>query len=293
MSELLEAGAHFGHQTRRWDPAMKPYIYGQKSGIHIIDLQQTLGMFETACQAVLEQVARGSKVLFVGTKRQAQNIIKEEAERCGMFFVNHRWLGGTLTNFRTIKNSIDMLKQIERIETEGKFGGLTKKEALQMSRKRVKLEAALAGIKEMGRLPDILFVVDIRREKNAVKEAQDLGLRIIAPVDSNCNPNIVDYPIPGNDDSMRAIRLYASRVADACLEGARRSQDLEKEEEKKEEGASPPWCGRGRRASGRQQWRDRAARTAGRRRGGRLGGLSCHRTKTQPTLDRPRKSRTA
>jgi len=218
MKELLEAGVHFGHQTRRWNPKMKPYIFGKRNGIHIIDLQKTLQHFQEAGEFVRDLATAGRNILFVGTKRQAQDAIREEAARCGMFYVNHRWLGGTMTNFKTIRRSIDRFKEIEA--TLGNEESLlTKKERIRLERQRRKMERALGGIKEMEELPDALFVIDTTHEHIAVREANRLGIPVIAVVDTNCDPEEVDYPIPGNDDAIRAIRLFSSRIADNVLEG--------------------------------------------------------------------------
>ncbi len=218
MKELLEAGVHFGHQTRRWNPKMKPYIFGKRNGIHIIDLQKTQQHFEEAAEFIREVAAAGRNVLFVGTKRQAQDAIREEATRCGMFYVNHRWLGGTLTNFKTIRKSIERFKEIERtLASEESL--LTKKERIRLERQRRKMERALGGIKEMEDLPDALFVIDTSHEQIAVKEANRLGIPVVAVVDTNCDPEEVDFPIPGNDDAIRAIRLFTSRIAENVLEG--------------------------------------------------------------------------
>jgi len=218
MKELLEAGVHFGHQTRRWNPKMKPFIFGKRNGIHIVDLQKTLRYFDEAADFVRDLAANGRNVLFVGTKRQAQDAISEEAVRCGMFYVNHRWLGGTMTNFRTIRKSIDRFKEIETILTTEE-SHLTKKERIRLERQRRKMERALGGIKDMEDLPDALFVIDTVHEHIAVREANRLNIPVIAVVDTNCDPEEVDLPIPGNDDAIRAIRLFTSRVADNVLEG--------------------------------------------------------------------------
>ncbi|MBN1255939.1 MAG: 30S ribosomal protein S2 [Deltaproteobacteria bacterium] len=228
MKELLEAGVHFGHQTKRWNPKMKPYIFGARNGIYILDLQQTVKLLEVAYEFVRDTVAEGEKILFVGTKRQAQEAIYEEAVRCGMFYVNHRWLGGTLTNFQTIKKSIDKLKELEKIEEHAGFQGLPKKEVLQLQKRGAKLNKYLGGIKEMDRFPGVLFVVDPKREKIAVSEARKLGIPTIAIVDSNCDPDEIDYVIPGNDDAIRAVRLFAAKIADAVIEGKRlREEELQ------------------------------------------------------------------
>jgi len=219
MKQLLEAGVHFGHQTRRWNPKMKPFIFGERNGIHIIDLQQTIKYFEIAYEFVVNLVAQGGKILFVGTKKQAQETIKEEAQRCGMFYVNHRWLGGTLTNFRTIRQSVEKLKRIESWFEDGTIERFPKKERLKLERLKNKLERNLAGIKDMESLPQALYIVDPVREEIAVKEARKLGIPIVAIVDTNCDPDLIDYIIPGNDDAIRAIKLITSKIADACLEG--------------------------------------------------------------------------
>jgi small subunit ribosomal protein S2 len=218
MKELLEAGVHFGHQTRRWNPKMKPYIFGKRNGIHIVDLQKTLQHFEEAAEFVRDLAANGRNILFVGTKRQAQDAIREEASRCGMFYMNHRWLGGTMTNFRTIRKSIERFKEIEGV-LSNEESHLTKKERIGLERQRRKMERALGGIKEMEELPDALFVIDTVHEHIAVKEANRLGIPVVAVVDTNCDPEEVDFPIPGNDDAIRAIRLFTARVADNVLEG--------------------------------------------------------------------------
>lgn len=219
MKQLLEAGVHFGHQTRRWNPKMKPFIFGERNGIHIIDLQQTLHYFEIAYEFVVNLVSQGGKILFVGTKKQAQETVKEEAERCGMYYVVHRWLGGTLTNFKTIRQSVEKLKRLETWFQDGTIERFVKKERLRLERLKNKLERNLAGIKNMETLPQALYVVDPVHEEIAVKEARKLGIPIIAIVDTNCDPDLIDYVIPGNDDAIRAIKLITSKIADACLEG--------------------------------------------------------------------------
>jgi len=221
MKELLEAGVHFGHQVRRWNPKMKEYIFGERNGIYIIDLQKTQKMFREALQAVANMVAedRGKTVLFVGTKRQAQDAVREEAERSGQYFINQRWLGGLLTNFQTVQKSIRRLKDLEEMQTDGRYEKLTKKERIKLDREREGLNKTLSGIKGMNRLPDAVFVIDVRKEEIAVAEANKLGIPVIAVVDTNCSPEGVDYVIPGNDDALRAVRLFASRIADAVLEG--------------------------------------------------------------------------
>ncbi|WP_028840530.1 30S ribosomal protein S2 [Thermodesulfobacterium hveragerdense] len=219
MKQLLEAGVHFGHQTRRWNPKMKPFIFGERNGIHIIDLQQTLKFFEIAYEFVVNLVAEGGKLLFVGTKKQAQDTIREEAERCGMYYVDYRWLGGTLTNFRTIRQSVEKLKRIESWFEDGTIERFPKKERLRLERLKDKLDRNLRGIKEMETLPQALFVVDPVHEEIAVKEARKLGIPIVAIVDTNCDPDLIDYIIPGNDDAIRAVKLITGKIADACLEG--------------------------------------------------------------------------
>jgi small subunit ribosomal protein S2 len=220
MKELLEAGVHFGHQTKRWNPKMKEYIFGERNGIYIIDLQKTLKMFKDAARYVVETAAQGKTVLFVGTKRQAQEAIAEEANRCQMFYVNQRWLGGLLTNMATVQKSIKRLKELEGMASvEGGYAGRPKKEVIRLERERKHLDQNLAGIKDMPGLPDILFVIDSNKEAIAVKEARRLGIPVVAIVDTNCDPDEVDYVIPGNDDALRAIRLFASKIADAVIEG--------------------------------------------------------------------------
>lgn len=235
IKELLEAGVHFGHQTKRWNPKMKPYIFGQRNGIYIIDLQKTLRKFKEARAFLAGLAAEGRTILFVGTKRQAQEAIFEEARRCEMFYVNQRWLGGLLTNFQTIKRSLARLRELDGLETDSRFNHLTKKERIGLEKKRVRLEKVLAGIKTMDRLPDAIFVIDSRKERIAVWEAQKLNIPVVAIVDTNCDPDQVDYVIPGNDDAIRSIRLFASRIADSILEGslafqAARQTDNEGEE---------------------------------------------------------------
>lgn len=219
MKELLEAGVHFGHQTRRWNPKMKPYIFGARNGIHIIDLQKTVRLFKTTYEFIVRTVSEGYPVLFVGTKKQGHDSIVEESERCGMFFIVNRWLGGTLTNFQTIKKSIKRLKDIERMKEDGSINRYTKKEILKMEKELFKLERNLGGIKNMDELPGAIFVVDPRREKIAVKEGRKLGIPVIAIADSNCDPDEIDFILPGNDDAIRAIRLFCAKIADACIEG--------------------------------------------------------------------------
>ncbi len=219
MKQLLEAGVHFGHQTNKWHPKMKPYIFTARNGIYIIDLQQTVKMFRDAHDFIRDTVSQGGKVLFVGTKKQAQAAIEEEAQRCGMYYVSQRWLGGTLTNYNTIRLSIERLKRLETLKEDGIYEGHTKKEVLRLERERMKLEKYLGGIKDMDGIPDALFIIDIKKENIAVNEAKKLHIPIVAVVDTNCDPDGIDYIIPGNDDAIRAIRLFAASIADACLEG--------------------------------------------------------------------------
>ncbi len=232
MKEFLEAGVHFGHQTRRWNPKMKEYIYGERNGIYIIDLQKTLKLFKEAAKFVADLAAEGKTVLFVGTKRQAQEAIAEEAARCGMYYVNHRWLGGLLTNNATIQKSIQRLKELEEMSRDGRYDLLTKKEVQRLERERKHLDQNLAGIKDMPGLPDTIFVVDSTKEEIAVKEALKLGIPVVGIVDTNCDPDLVDYVIPGNDDALRAIRLFTSRISDAVLEGKDAALQKQLEEEK-------------------------------------------------------------
>ena len=219
MKELLEAGVHFGHQTKRWNPRMKEYIFGERNGIYIIDLQKTLKMFKEASKWVTDLTATGKVILFVGTKRQAQDAIAEEANRCGMFYINNRWLGGLLTNWITVQKSVKRLQELDEMATDGRYELLTKKEVIKLERERKHLQANLAGIKNMKRLPDALFIVDSNNEAIAVKEARKLGIPVVAVVDTNCDPTVVDYVIPGNDDALRAIRLFTSKISDSAIEG--------------------------------------------------------------------------
>ena len=221
MRQLLEAGVHFGHQTKRWNPKMKPFIFGARNGIHIIDLQHTVRLFNKAYKFLMDTVASGQPVLFVGTKKQAQEVIQEEARRSGMFFVTNRWLGGTLTNFKTVKGSIERLRMIEKMAEDGTFERMTKKEVLTLERERVKLEKTLGGIKNMGGVPGAVFIIDPKKEHIAVEEARKLEIPIVAITDTNCDPDLIDYVIPGNDDAIRAIKLFTSKVADACMAGGR------------------------------------------------------------------------
>ncbi|HEY6011496.1 MAG TPA: 30S ribosomal protein S2 [Nitrospirota bacterium] len=219
MKELLEAGVHFGHQAKRWNPKMKKYIFGERNGIYIIDLQKTLKLFKEAYEFVRTAASEGKDILFVGTKKQAQDAITEEAKRCGMYYVSSRWLGGMLTNYTTIKKSIDQLKKIEKMKEDGTYEKLTKKEVAGLEKQRMKMEKILSGIKTMAEPPSVIFVIDPRKEDIAVHEANKLGITVVAVVDTNCDPDNIDYVIPGNDDAIRAIRLMASKIADAVIEG--------------------------------------------------------------------------
>ena len=218
MKQLLEAGVHFGHQTRRWNPKMAPYIFTERNGIYIIDLQKTVGMIDTAYNAVYDIVSQGGTILFVGTKKQAQDAIKDEALRCGMFYVNERWLGGMLTNFKTIQSRIDRLKKIERMQEDGTFDVLPKKEVMELKKELAKLQKNLGGIKDMKRIPDAIFVVDPKKEHICVQEAQSLGITLIGIADTNCDPEELDFVIPGNDDAIRAVKLLTGAMADAVIE---------------------------------------------------------------------------
>ena len=230
MKELLEAGVHFGHQVKRWNPKMKEYIFGERNGIYIIDLQKTARLFKDAVKFVANQAQEGKTILFVGTKRQAQDAIAEEAVRCNQYFVNQRWLGGLLTNFQTIQKSIKRLKDIEAMQQDGRAEQLTKKERIGLDRERQSLEKNLSGIKSMTKLPDMIFIIDSKKEEIAVKEANRLGIPVIAVVDTNCDPDGVDYIIPGNDDALRAVRLFASKISEAVLEGQQLLQTKKEEE---------------------------------------------------------------
>ena len=244
MKNLLESGVHFGHQVKRWDPRMKKYIFSERNGIHIIDLQKTIVAIREAYEAVRKTTSEGKSVLFVGTKKQAQQTIQKEAERCGMFYINNRWLGGMLTNFSTIKKSLARLKKIEKMEVDGTFDNLTKKEIASLQKEKSKLEKNLGGIKEMKDLPGILFIIDTRKEEIAIREARSLGIPIIAVVDTNCNPEGIDYPIPGNDDAIRAISLFTGVIANAVIEadnehGLKIIENLQEDEESGDSGVDP------------------------------------------------------
>ena len=253
LKDLLEAGVHFGHQTKRWNPKMKTYIFGERNGIYIIDLAKTAKLFREAEQFITTLASDGRTVLFVGTKRQAQDAVAEEAQRCGMFFVNQRWLGGLLTNFTTIQRSLGRLRDLEAMETDGRYETLSKKEISQLEKEKRKLQKNLEGIRNMSRLPDALFVVDTRKEKIAVDEARKLKIPVIGVVDTNCDPDEVDYVIPGNDDALRAIRLFASRMADAVLAGRGLRESAQAED------GEPETDDRGRRARSVRQARPEQA----------------------------------
>jgi small subunit ribosomal protein S2 len=255
MKQLLEAGVHFGHQTKRWNPKMKPYIFGARNGIYIIDLQKTVALARAAFRFVSDVTARGGSVLFVGTKKQAQDVMKEESTRAGQFYVTSRWLGGTLTNFRTIKQGIDRLKTLEKMAEDGTFERLPKKEVASLEREREKLEKNLGGVKEMNKLPGCVFVIDPKKEQIAVHEASRLGIPVIGVVDTNCDPDGIDFVIPGNDDAIRSITLFTSKIAEACLEGTARYK-ASGASERDEQEARAAAESRGERRPGRER-RDR------------------------------------
>jgi small subunit ribosomal protein S2 len=238
MKELLEAGVHFGHQTRRWNPKMKEYIFGERNGIHIIDLQKTLKLFREASRYISGLAGEGKTVLFVGTKRQAQEAVAEEAQRCGMFYVHHRWLGGTLTNWATLQKSIKRLKTLKAMIEDGRMAQLSKKEAARLDRELKHLQQNLAGVENMSALPDAMFVIDSNAEDIAVREARRMGVPVVAIVDTNCNPDLVEWVIPGNDDALRAIRLFTSKISEAVLEGRAAFEQTQIAEEKSAEGAT-------------------------------------------------------
>jgi len=236
LRALLDAGVHFGHQTKRWNPKMKQYIYGARNRIHIIDLDQTTKLFKKAYDFVVDAVGRGGNILFVGTKRQAQDIVQEQARRCGMFFVTNRWLGGTLTNFRTIKQGLDRLRTLERMKEDGTYEQLLKKEVSKLEKERERLEKYLGGLKTMGALPHAVFIIDPHQETIAISECRKLGVPVVAITDTNCDPDLVDYVIPGNDDAIRSIRLITTRIADACVEGTQRRREAPAQEGGREGG---------------------------------------------------------
>jgi len=256
MKELLEAGVHFGHQVRRWNPKMKDYIFGERNGIYIIDLQKTQRLFKEAVKFVNQQAVDGKTFLFVGTKRQAQDAVEEEAKRCGHYYVNHRWLGGLLTNFQTVQKSIQHMKDIESMRTDGRFDQLTKKERLKLDHEHGALEKNLAGIRDMTRLPDVVFIIDSNKEEIAVHEANKLNIPVVAIVDTNCNPDGIDYIVPGNDDALRAVRLFAQKMADAIIEGQQAAKEGGAEIGEGAEGAEAA-AGAGGAEEGRPDRRDR------------------------------------
>ena len=231
MKQLLEAGVHFGHQTRRWNPKMAPYIFTERNGIYIIDLQKTVGMIDTAYNAVYDIAAQGGTILFVGTKKQAQDAVRDEAERCGMFYINERWLGGMLTNWKTIQSRIDRLKKIERMQEDGTFDVLPKKEVMELKKELDKLQKNLGGIKEMKRIPDAIFVIDPKKEHLCIREAQSLGITVIGIADTNCDPDDLDFVIPGNDAAIRAVKLLTATMADAVVEAKQGAENAAPEAE--------------------------------------------------------------
>ncbi len=283
MKQLLEAGVHFGHQTKRWNPKMKPYIFGARNGIYIIDLQKTVNMARAAFKFVSDVTARGGSVLFVGTKKQAQDVVREEAARAGQFFVVSRWLGGTLTNFKTIKQGIDRLKTLEKMSEDGTFDLLPKKEVAILEREREKLERNLGGVKDLSRIPGALFVIDPKKEQIAIHEATRLGIPVIAVVDTNCDPEGIDFIIPGNDDAIRSIKLFTSKVADAAIEGAARYRSSGAADRDEEQDARRESRGGGDRdrndrgGRGRMGGRDRNDRGGGGGGGERRGPMVEHR----------------
>ena len=244
LRSLLDAGVHFGHQTKRWNPKMRPFIYGARNGIHIIDLDQTTRLFKRAYDFVVDAVGKGGHILFVGTKRQAQDIVQEEAKRAGMYFVTNRWLGGTLTNFRTIKQGLDRLRTLERMKEDGTYEQLLKKEVSKLEKERERLEKYLGGLKSMGAVPHAVFIIDPHQEFIAISEARKLGVPVVAITDTNCDPDLVDYVIPGNDDAIRSIKLITGRIADACVEGMQRRKD--RGDHDRDRGADGPSQGGGR-----------------------------------------------
>lgn len=271
LRSLLDAGVHFGHQTKRWNPKMRPYIYGARNGIHIVDLDQTVRLFKKAYDFVVEAVARGGHILFVGTKRQAQDIVQEEARRSGMYFVTNRWLGGTLTNFRTIKQGLDRLRTLERMKEDGTYEQLLKKEVSRLEKERERLEKYLGGLKGMASVPSAIFVIDPHQEAIGVNEARKLGVQVIGITDTNCDPDQIDFVIPGNDDAIRSIRLITARIADAAMEGMQRRKDSEREQERERPAAGSSQGGGGGGGGGGR--RDEiSVYQGGRRGGGRRGG---------------------
>ncbi len=274
LRSLLDAGVHFGHQTKRWNPKMRPYIYGARNGIHIVDLDQTVRLFKKAYDFVVDAVARGGHILFVGTKRQAQDIVQEEARRSGMYFVTNRWLGGTLTNFRTIKQGLDRLRTLERMKEDGTYEQLLKKEVSRLEKERERLEKYLGGLKGMAAVPAAIFVIDPHQESIGVNEARKLGVQVIGITDTNCDPDQIDFVIPGNDDAIRSIRLITARIADAAMEGMQRRKDSEREQERERPNAgAAQGGGGGAGGGGGGNRRDEiSVYQGGRRGGGRRGG---------------------
>jgi small subunit ribosomal protein S2 len=267
MKELLEAGVHFGHQVRRWNPKMKEYIFGERNGIYIIDLQKTQRLFKEAVKFVTQKGMDGASFMFVGTKRQAQDAVEEEAKRCGQYYVNQRWLGGLLTNFQTVQKSIQRMKDIEQMRTDGRFDALTKKERLGLEREHTALEKNLAGIRDMKVLPDVIFIIDSNKEEIAVHEANKLGITTVAIVDTNCNPDGIDYIVPGNDDALRAVRLFAAKMADAIIEGQQTVKEGAAELGEAEAGEASAVAGQ----DSQRERSDRGDRDRNRGRGGRGG----------------------
>jgi small subunit ribosomal protein S2 len=251
LRSMLDAGVHFGHQTKRWNPKMRPFIYGARNGIHIIDLDQSVRLFKRAFDFVVDAVGRGGSILFVGTKRQAQDIVQEEARRAGMYFVTNRWLGGTLTNFRTIKQGLDRLRTLERMKEDGTHEQLLKKEVVRLEKERDRLEKYLGGLKGMSAVPAAIFVIDPHQELIAVSEARKLGVPVIAITDTNCDPDLIDFVIPGNDDAIRSIRLVTGRIADSCIEGTQRRKDHQSTDAAGRPGRDEPAVYQGGRRPGR------------------------------------------
>jgi small subunit ribosomal protein S2 len=270
LRSLLDAGVHFGHQTKRWNPKMRPFIYGARNGIHIIDLDQTTRLFKRAYDFVVDAVGRGGHVLFVGTKRQAQDIVIEEARRSGQYFVTNRWLGGTLTNFRTIKQGLDRLRTLERMKEDGTYEQLLKKEVSKLEKERERLEKYLGGLKGMGAVPHAIFVIDPHQESIAISEARKLGVPVVAITDTNCDPDLIDYVIPGNDDAIRSIKLITGRIADACVEGSQRRKDTGEDRGEGRDGGGRD--GGDRRDGGGRGRQQEVSVYQGGRRGGRPGG---------------------
>ncbi|APR77159.1 SSU ribosomal protein S2p (SAe) [Minicystis rosea] len=269
LRSLLDAGVHFGHQTKRWNPKMRPFIYGARNGIHIIDLDQTTRLFKRAYDFVVDAVARGGHVLFVGTKRQAQDIVIEEARRAGMYYVTNRWLGGTLTNFRTMKQGLDRFRTLERMKEDGTYEQLLKKEVVKLEKERERLEKYLGGLKGMGSVPAVVFVIDPHQESIAISEARKLNVPVVAITDTNCDPDLIDFVIPGNDDAIRSIKLITSRIADACVEGTQRRRDTGDRDGDRDGGERG---GRGDRGPGGRPREEVSVYQGGRGRGPRGGG---------------------